>query len=217
MNNQTTTNEIWKTIEKYPNYEASNMGRIRNKTTRRILNGSVNKQGYIQVHIINKEGEKKKPLLHRLVAETFIPNPENKPTVDHIIPVSKGGTNEVSNLRWATHTEQEANKDQSYRKRTGKAKKNYCVELNKVFDSGRAAAREIGCDEISIRRVLNGMYKTAKGYHFISYDKYLDMLTAELLEAAFLNEEVEKEAAPEVTICGVPIDDYLTNEVSVNA
>lgn len=205
MNNQTTTNEIWKTIEEYPNYEVSNMGKIRNKKTGRILKGKLDKQGYLQMHITNKEGIGKYPYMHRLVAETFIPNPENKPTVDHIIPVSKGGTNEVSNLRWATHTEQEANKDQSYKKRCGKARKNYCIELNKVFDSGRAAAREIGCDEISIRRVLNGTYKTVKGYHFISYDEYLDMLTAELLEIAFPEEEV----TPEVTICGVNIDDYL--------
>lgn len=205
MNNQTTTNEIWKDIEEYPNYEASNMGKIRNKKTGRILKGRLNKQGYLQVSITNKEGIRKYPFLHRLVAETFIPNPENKPTVDHIIPVSKGGTNEVFNLRWATYTEQEANKDQSCKKRCGKARKNYCIELNKVFDSARAAAREIGCDETSIRRVLNGMHKTVKGYHFISYDEYLDMLTAELLEIAFSEEEV----TPEVTICGVNIDDYL--------
>lgn len=205
------TKEIWRTIDEFPNYEVSNLGNVRNKKTKRVLKPVKNNEGYLYVNIKNKEGSYKHPSIHRLVAAAYIPNPENKPTVDHIISISKGGTNEVSNLRWATHIEQEANKDQSYKKRCGKAKKNYCVELNKVFDSGRAAAREIGCNEITIRRALNGELKTAKGYHFISYDEYLDMLTTELLEKAFLENENESETdgSELITVCGQPLNEYL--------
>lgn len=49
-------------------------------------------------------------LVHRIVAETFIPNPENKPTVDHID--RNTSNNCVLNLRWATHTEQRINSAQ---------------------------------------------------------------------------------------------------------
>ena len=50
MNNQTTTNEIWKTIEEYPNYEVSNMGKIRNKKTGRIafVSGAVNSHSSLE-------------------------------------------------------------------------------------------------------------------------------------------------------------------------
>lgn len=62
--------------------------------------GSVCGKGYRTVGYKGKNY-----LVHRLVAEVYIPNPENKPYIDHIIPVSDGGTNDVSNLRWCTHEE----------------------------------------------------------------------------------------------------------------
>lgn len=61
--------------------------------------GSINKQGYCQVCI-----QYKRYYVHRLVAETFLENPENKPTVDHINRTPSD--NMVSNLRWATYKEQ---------------------------------------------------------------------------------------------------------------
>lgn len=55
-------------------------------------------------------GKKVNYFVHRLVAEAFIPNPENKPTVDHID--RDPANNKVSNLRWATHHEQRMNSSQ---------------------------------------------------------------------------------------------------------
>ena len=80
-------NEIWKTIEEAPNYEVSNLGRVRNKKTQWILNpGAYGATGYKQVNIaIPSEGNKqRKRYVHRLVAMAFVNNPEGKREVDHI-------------------------------------------------------------------------------------------------------------------------------------
>lgn len=66
--------------------------------------GSKSKRGYLRVRISNKEY-----LVHRLVAETFIPNDENKPQVDHINHKEKTN-NDISNLRWVTAQENTLNR-----------------------------------------------------------------------------------------------------------
>ena len=80
-------NEIWKTIDEAPNYEISNLGRVKNKKTQRALNpGAYGATGYKQVNMaIPAEGNKqRKRYIHRLVAQHFIPNPENKREVNQI-------------------------------------------------------------------------------------------------------------------------------------
>ena len=64
--------------------------------------GRVNDKGYPIIKYDNKHIP-----IHRIVAETFLPNPENKPTVDHINRVRDD--NRLDNLRWATHKEQQDN------------------------------------------------------------------------------------------------------------
>ena len=64
--------------------------------------GSKQNKGYLSISI-----DRKQYLVHRLVAETFIPNPDNKPTVDHID--RDPHSNAVANLRWATYSEQNKN------------------------------------------------------------------------------------------------------------
>lgn len=94
-------NEVWKINKNYPNNLVSNMGRI--KTSRgRILSTRVH-FGYLDCRIINKDGKRKSPRIHRLVAETFIPNPNNKPCVNHID--GNKLNNKVKNLEWVTYSE----------------------------------------------------------------------------------------------------------------
>lgn len=99
--------EIWKPVVGYPRYEVSNLGNVRGidfmRTGRtQILFSKHNKGGYIVVSLC-KEGKRKDALVHILVAQAFIPNPENKPEVDHINCIRDD--NRVENLRWVTRSE----------------------------------------------------------------------------------------------------------------
>lgn len=103
--------EIWKTIPICTNYEASTFGRIRNKKTGYVLQQQKNQKGYMSVGIhgtndktIAKTVHRSTKTVHRLVAMTFIPNPENKPTVNHKKP--DPSNNNIANLEFATHKEQ---------------------------------------------------------------------------------------------------------------
>ena len=86
-------------------YTISTLGIVRNITRHRTLKNRMDAYGYHMVHIGSKNQNMK---VHRLVAEAFIPNPDNKPTVDHIN--RNKIDNRVENLRWATMLEQSINK-----------------------------------------------------------------------------------------------------------
>lgn len=93
--------EDWKTIKGYEKYKISNLGEIKNSKTGRILKKDKSRN-YYEV-VLSEKGKIKKYSVHRLVAEYFIPNPENKPQVNH-----KDGNklnNKVDNLEWVTCSE----------------------------------------------------------------------------------------------------------------
>lgn len=101
--------ELWRDIEGYEGlYQVSNFGRVKSFDTKdkldrirkgRVLKGRKDKYGYIQVGLY-KQGVASKKKIHRLVAEAFISNPENKPEVNHI---DEDKTNNIiSNLEWVT-------------------------------------------------------------------------------------------------------------------
>ena len=107
--------EEWRAIEGYEGYyEVSNLGRVRS-AERPYKNGKGIKKARILKSVVRKSGHKVVKLslngkgidyyVHRLVAQAFIPNPDNLPYVLHTVSVSNGGTDEVSNLRWGTHEE----------------------------------------------------------------------------------------------------------------
>ena len=98
-------------IEGYPNYLIYPDGRVwsiprKDARAGRFLRPA-NPEGYLMVHL-RYQGQAKSFRIHRLVAQHYIPNPENKPTVDHID--RNPANNHVSNLRWATIPEQMNNK-----------------------------------------------------------------------------------------------------------
>ena len=101
---EATNRERWKSVNGFANYEISSCGRVRNATTERMLKPS--DTGY-QVINLTKNGKSKQHYVHRLVAEAFIDNPEEKRCVDHID--GNRVNNHIENLRWATHTENSRN------------------------------------------------------------------------------------------------------------
>ena len=97
--------EVWKLVEAFPKYEVSNFGNVRNAKTKNTLKLQIIK-GYCTISL-RRQNELKagKYSVHRLVATYFIPNPENKPTVNHIDKCRTN--NHVRNLEWNTLSEQQ--------------------------------------------------------------------------------------------------------------
>lgn len=93
--------EILKPIDLNPKYSVSNLGRVRNNKTNKILSPR-NLCGYQRVSFY-VDGKPTDLRIHRLVAKAFIPNPENKPQVNHIN--GNKGDNHVNNLEWRTNGE----------------------------------------------------------------------------------------------------------------
>ena len=97
----------WNTViyngQEVDDYEVSNIGTVMNINTNKLLTIRKNESGYSRVSIRMPDGKVKVAKVHRLVAIAFIPNPENKREVNHIIPVKD--FNWVGNLEWATSVE----------------------------------------------------------------------------------------------------------------
>ncbi len=103
--------EEYKIITGYENYEISNLGNVRNKQTLE-LKKQYNCQGYKSVNLNGKTLR-----VHRLVGLMFIPNPNNKPVIDHINNIRTD--NRVENLRWATSQENNFNSSMNCKNTSG--------------------------------------------------------------------------------------------------
>ena len=112
-------NEEWRDVVGYEGlYQVSNLGRIlcceKVTTTNILLRSKIKKcairtNGYLGTTLYDASTNRRKQVsIHRLVAEAFIPNPDNKPCVDHIDTNRTNNTKE--NLRWCTYKENSNNK-----------------------------------------------------------------------------------------------------------
>lgn len=132
--------EIWKPVEEYPMYEVSNTGFVRSIdrliTNQKqgkgpvvrfrkgqILSPSADKNGYKGLTLCDNGKRYYKAKVHRLVAQAFIPNPENKPEVNHINGIKDD--NRFENLEWSTHSENHIHARNVLNVLTGKNHWNY--------------------------------------------------------------------------------------------
>ena len=89
------------------NYFITQDGRVKNIKFNRYLRTWINRYGYECISL-GRRSTKKTYTIHRLIANAWIPNPHNKPTIDHIN--RNRLDNRIENLRWATHKEQAENR-----------------------------------------------------------------------------------------------------------
>lgn len=178
--------ELWKDIPGFERlYQASVNGEIRslahirkNGTNKYIQKGKLlkfnkNPNGYLQVRL-SKNGVVRTYRVNRLIALTFIENPQNKETVNHINGDKLD--NNVSNLEWATPKEQAIHRHKVLKVPYSDCK--YCREANKkkiirndgkIYNSLLEAKNDLGNKNAHITEVCQGKLKTTCGYSF----KYL--------------------------------------------
>lgn len=143
-------------------YTVDIFGNVINKITKKELVQHYNKFGYANV-MLYKDGKQKQHKVHRLIAEAFIPNPNNKPHVNHID--GDKAHNVVWNLEWATPKENNVHASDTGLIRT--ARRVMVVETGEVFNSLGSCARAIGGNAGDISRCLHDKgTHTHKGYHF---------------------------------------------------
>lgn len=155
--------EVWKDIKGYEGiYQLSNLGRIKNIKRNIIRRPSGHNGGY-QIILLCKEGVMRGFSIHRLVAEAFIPNPENKPEVNHIDEDKTN--NSASNLEWVTSKE-----NNNYGTRVQRSSKGIIITNTSgktlEFPSMTACADYLGCTVSSISYCVRNKKQNREGYTF---------------------------------------------------
>lgn len=143
-------------------YAATSCGKVWSFRRQKFLKPFDNGYGYLYVNLVDASGKKRCVKLHRIIAQTFIDNPENKPEVDHID--KNPYRNDINNLRWVSSKENKANTTFAGSKKC--FSKVRCVETGVIYKNCADAARAIGANRYSINCVLLGKQKTSAGYHW---------------------------------------------------
>ena len=185
-------NKEWRVIEEAQKYEVSNYGDVRKISTKREIKGTVDRDGYPRVLIVDNEGKKITRFRHRLAAIAFLDNPDNLPVVNHKDESKDNsfvGTAENNyedgNLEWCT-----IKYNVNYGTRTERQKqtlaanacargggKPYKIEdiyvydyttkiLIKKFDNLTEAAKELNCDRSTAYKVAQGQRRQTHNYIF---------------------------------------------------
>lgn len=168
--------EIWKPIKGYKGYEISNHGRVKSyhKTKNgRILKGSINAYGYVDVKLKRENNRQDTIKIHRLVALHFIPNIENKPEVNHID--GNKSNNKYDNLEWCNRSE---NIQHAYNNKLCENQRNKLIKYNliqksksvillntgEIFQSARIAVEKLNlnCGKEAIQNCCKGKSKTSE-------------------------------------------------------
>lgn len=177
---------MYKSIKGYDGiYEVSELGKIRSvdriveckdgstrKRKGKELKLQMNNKGYAIVRL-NKNGIYKTQSVHRLIAEAFLPNPDNLPQIHHLNHDRKD--NRACNLQWVSKAEQ---RDEHWTKAQSKAKgirlRVVGHGIDKIYNSAHEVERELGVDRNCARKVARGIYKKSKGYRIYFADQEIE-------------------------------------------
>ena len=185
-------NEEWKDIKDFEGlYQVSNYGRIKTVPKYKVPNSVILKPykrlNGVEIVSLYKNAKKKNKSIHRLVTQAFIPNPENKPEVNHINPITKDlCDNRVCNLEWVTSAENSqwmVKCGNLYKPCLGKfgrehhnAKPIVQLDMNnkyiKTWDCARDIYRELGIDFRFVSRCCRHKCKSAHGFIFVFKEEY---------------------------------------------
>lgn len=144
-------------------YAITSCGKVWSYKRQKFLKQGKKADGYYRVCLC-KNGEKKYYYIHRLVAEAYLPNPDNKPQVNH--KDENKEHNWVSNLEWMTAKENNNYGTRTIRAATSKRVRVYCEELNLTFSSIKEAAQQTGINPGNICSCCCGRRNIAGGYHW---------------------------------------------------
>ena len=174
--------KYWKKSPIFPDeYLVSEMGEVKSLRSKKDLKPNEDKCGYLY-YVLSVNGKRKTVKAHRLVALAFIPNPENKPSIDHIDGDRKN--NSVKNLRWVTNKENTNNPLTKQRllkacccrdfkamgelrnfgrKRTRVLKNGKVIE---VFETQREASAFTNVSPSKVSQCVSGKKRSCKGFEF---------------------------------------------------
>ena len=155
-----------KGFEAFDNYAICSDGKLMNLKKQKFLQGNTSGQ-YLKYTLNSvKDGVRYNKCVeaHKLVALAFVDGYFEGAVVDHVVPVSQGGSNDYTNLRWVSQSE-------NIKKRAKfKHNKRFVIALNtktnekQLFDSISACCKALGIVGSSAYKCLNGFRKTTKGY-----------------------------------------------------
>lgn len=160
---------MWKQTQINPKYEVSDDGQVRTISSGHIKAQKTDRYGYKVVCLSETKTIRKSVTVHRLVAQAFIPNPNNYPQVNH--KDENKANNRVDNLEWCT-----AHYNSHYGTGRCRSDKGRCKpieawkngKLVKTYPSTVEASKELGINRATIRGVLKGKkwQHTAGGYEW---------------------------------------------------
>ena len=154
--------ETWKPLINFPSYNGSTEGRIMNIKTQRILKPFVDSRGYVKV-CLRKNNRQYTVRVAKVIAETFLGE-------HHGMDVSYKDSDRtnicVDNLEWCTRSEVVRKAFALGTRKPSRRIPVRVLETGEEYDSIRACARDLRCNQTDICRCLSGKLLDIKGYHF---------------------------------------------------
>jgi len=162
--------EEYKKIPGFNNYECNKNGYVRNSDTKRILKPQEMRSGYMSLCLLSDNNKQTSLRVHRLIATTWLDNPENKPTVNH--KNKNRSDNNLDNLERSSHKEQTNHRDTNRHKKINHARGIWKCDKTTgnpitFYKTIKEAGIDINNDENSFKNIslcANGKTDTAYGY-----------------------------------------------------